>query len=97
LLEKNLAKNPQRRVATTADLDAAAVHDVLLSIYRPMRLRAAAAMRATFSLDPLLVCRDQVHAASLFGTRLPRADLAALSFFHTIGELSGNAHPMGNA
>src|SRR6202521_367253 len=27
----------QRRVTTTADLDAAAVHDVLLSIYRPMR------------------------------------------------------------
>lgn len=44
----------RRRVATTADLDAAAVHDVLLSIYRPMRLEAAEAMRVTFSLDLLL-------------------------------------------
>ncbi|HEV2383267.1 MAG TPA: methyltransferase domain-containing protein [Terriglobia bacterium] len=44
----------RRRVATTADLDAAAVHDVLLSIYRPMRLRPAEAMRVTFSLDLLL-------------------------------------------
>ena len=44
----------QHRVATTADLDAAAVHDVLLSIYRPMRLEPAAAMRVTFSLDLLL-------------------------------------------
>jgi 23S rRNA (guanine745-N1)-methyltransferase len=44
----------RRRVATKADLDAAAVHDVLLSIYRPKRLEAAAAMRVTFSLDLLL-------------------------------------------
>ena len=44
----------QRRVTTTADLDAAAVHDVLLSIYRPMRARPAEAMRVTFSLDLLL-------------------------------------------
>src|SRR6476659_1016705 len=29
----------QRRVSTTADLDAAAVHDILLSIYRPMQSR----------------------------------------------------------
>lgn len=43
-----------RRVATTADLDAAAVHDALLSIYRPMTKRAAKAMRVTFSLDLLL-------------------------------------------
>jgi 23S rRNA (guanine745-N1)-methyltransferase len=42
------------RIATTADLDAAAVHDVLLSIYRPMQSRPAAAMRVTFSLDLLL-------------------------------------------
>jgi 23S rRNA (guanine745-N1)-methyltransferase len=44
----------RRRVTTTADLDAAAVHDVLLSIYRPMRSQPAAAMRVTFSLDLLL-------------------------------------------
>jgi 23S rRNA (guanine745-N1)-methyltransferase len=44
----------QRRVSTTADLDAAAVGDVLLSIYRPMQSRPVAAMRVTFSLDLLL-------------------------------------------
>jgi 23S rRNA (guanine745-N1)-methyltransferase len=44
----------QRRVATTADLDAAAVHDVLLSIYRPMRSQPVQAMRVTLSLDLLL-------------------------------------------
>jgi 23S rRNA (guanine745-N1)-methyltransferase len=43
-----------RRVTTTADLDAAAVHDVLLSIYRPMRSRPVEAMRVTLSLDLLL-------------------------------------------
>ena len=44
----------KRRVSTTADLDAAAVHDVLHSIYRPLRSKAAEAMRVTFSLDLLL-------------------------------------------
>jgi 23S rRNA (guanine745-N1)-methyltransferase len=44
----------RRRVTTAADLDAAAVHDVLLSIYRPMRSQPAQAMRVTFSLDLLL-------------------------------------------
>jgi 23S rRNA (guanine745-N1)-methyltransferase len=44
----------RRRVSTTADLDAAAVQDVLFSIYRPMRSRPAEAMRVTFSLDLLL-------------------------------------------
>jgi 23S rRNA (guanine745-N1)-methyltransferase len=44
----------RRRVSTAADLDAAAVHDVLLSIYRPMRSQPAQAMRVTFSLDLLL-------------------------------------------
>src|ERR1039458_4540243 len=44
----------RRRVATAADLDAAAVHDVLHSIYRPMRSQPAEAMRVTFSLDLLL-------------------------------------------
>ena len=44
----------RRRVTTGADLDAAAVQDVLLSIYRPMRAQPAEAMRVTFSLDLLL-------------------------------------------
>jgi 23S rRNA (guanine745-N1)-methyltransferase len=44
----------RRRVAAAADLDAAAVHDVLLSIYRPLRSKPAEAMRVTFSLDLLL-------------------------------------------
>jgi 23S rRNA (guanine745-N1)-methyltransferase len=44
----------QRRVTTTAVLDAAGVEDVLLSIYRPLRSRPPEAMRLTFSLDLLL-------------------------------------------
>jgi 23S rRNA (guanine745-N1)-methyltransferase len=44
----------RRRVATMADLDTSAIHDVLLSIYRPMRSQAAEAMRVTLSLDLLL-------------------------------------------
>ncbi len=44
----------RRRVTTTADLDAEAVHDVLASIYRPMRAEPPEAMRVTFSLDLLL-------------------------------------------
>lgn len=44
----------QRRVTATADLDAATVHDVLVSIYRPLRSRPAKATRVTFSLDLLL-------------------------------------------
>ena len=44
----------QRRVSTTAALDAAGVGDVLLSIYRPMHSRPLEAMRVTFSLDLLL-------------------------------------------
>lgn len=44
----------QRRVTTIADLDAAAVEDVLLSIYRPMRSEPAGAMRLTLGLDLLL-------------------------------------------
>jgi 23S rRNA (guanine745-N1)-methyltransferase len=44
----------QRRVTTTADLDAVAVQDVLHSIYRPMRTQPVEAMRVTFSLDLLL-------------------------------------------
>jgi 23S rRNA (guanine745-N1)-methyltransferase len=52
----------RRRVTTTVDLDAAAVHDVLLSVYRPMRSRPVEAMRLTFSLD-LLVFRPSLHPA----------------------------------
>ncbi len=44
----------QSRVTTTADLDVAAVEDVLFSIYRPMRAQPITAMRVTFSLDLLL-------------------------------------------
>ena len=44
----------KRRVSTVADLNAAAVHDVLVSIYRPMRSKPVEAMRVTFSLDLLL-------------------------------------------
>ncbi len=44
----------QHRATTTADLDAEAVHDVLVSIYRPMQSRPVEAMRVTFSLDLLL-------------------------------------------
>ena len=42
----------RRRVSTVADLDRAAVQDVLLSIYRPMGTQPEA-MRVTFSLDLL--------------------------------------------
>jgi 23S rRNA (guanine745-N1)-methyltransferase len=44
----------RRRVTSGADLEAAAVQDVLLSIYRPMQAKPAEAMRVTFSLDLLL-------------------------------------------
>ena len=44
----------QRRATTTADLDAAAIGDILLSIYRPLRATPIEAMRVTFSLDLLL-------------------------------------------
>jgi len=44
----------RRRATTSADLDASAVRDVLLSIYRPLRSQPVEAMRVTFSLDLLL-------------------------------------------
>jgi 23S rRNA (guanine745-N1)-methyltransferase len=44
----------RRRAATSADLDASAVQDILLSIYRPMRSQPVEATRVTFSLDLLL-------------------------------------------
>jgi 23S rRNA (guanine745-N1)-methyltransferase len=43
-----------RRVTTSADLDADAVRDVLVSIYRPIQSKPIEAMRVTFSLDLLL-------------------------------------------
>jgi 23S rRNA (guanine745-N1)-methyltransferase len=51
---RDFALVERRRVTTTADLDAAAVRDVLHSIYRPLQSRPAEAMRVTFSLDLLL-------------------------------------------
>ena len=50
----------RRRVVTKANLDAGAVQDVLLSIYRPMRSKAIQAMQVTFSLD-LLLFRPDAH------------------------------------
>ncbi len=44
----------QRRFTTAANLDAAAVKDLLHSIYRPMQSKPGEAMRVTFSLDVLL-------------------------------------------
>jgi 23S rRNA (guanine745-N1)-methyltransferase len=44
----------QRRVTTTANLEAATVQDVLHAIYRPKRSKQVEAMRVTLSLDLLL-------------------------------------------
>ena len=44
----------RRRASTIADLDRDAVHDVLLSIYRPREIERVEPMRVTFSLDLLL-------------------------------------------
>jgi 23S rRNA (guanine745-N1)-methyltransferase len=44
----------QHRVSTKADLDEAAVQDVLTSIYRPLQNRPIEATSVTFSLDLLL-------------------------------------------
>jgi 23S rRNA (guanine745-N1)-methyltransferase len=44
----------RRRVTTSADLDAAAVEDVLLSVYRPLHAQPVEPMRVTFGLDLLL-------------------------------------------
>ena len=51
---KEFALVERGQVTTAADLEAAAVEDVLLSIYRPIQTEAAKAMRVTFSLDLLL-------------------------------------------
>jgi 23S rRNA (guanine745-N1)-methyltransferase len=50
----NFRLTNQHRVTTTADLDAAAVEDILHSIYRPMRSKPVEALRVTFSLDLLV-------------------------------------------
>jgi 23S rRNA (guanine745-N1)-methyltransferase len=52
--EPHFALVDRGRVTTNAELDAAAVEDVLLSIYRPMQSQPAEAMRVTLSLDLLL-------------------------------------------
>ena len=44
----------QRRATTTANLDAAAIQDLLLSIYRPMGPPPSGPLGVTFSLDLLL-------------------------------------------
>jgi len=44
----------QRRASSMVDLDATAIHDLLVSIYRPMQSKPVEAMRVTFSLDLLL-------------------------------------------
>ncbi len=45
----------QRRVTTSANLDADAIDDLRHAIYRPMHSEPAAAMKITFSLDLLLL------------------------------------------
>ena len=45
----------QQRATPTADLDASAVEDIQLAIYRPMQSQPAAAMQVTFSLDLLVL------------------------------------------
>ena len=49
----------QSRASTASDLDREAVHDVLLSIYRPRSIEKVAAMRVTFSLDLLLFGKSE--------------------------------------
>lgn len=49
----------RRSVSTVAELDAQSVHDLLLSIYRPMQGRPIQSMRVTLSLDLLLFAPRQ--------------------------------------
>jgi 23S rRNA (guanine745-N1)-methyltransferase len=51
----------RRRITTSADLDADAVHDILLAIYRPLRTEPVQAMRVTFSLDLLIFRPCETH------------------------------------
>ena len=66
----------KRRVSTPADLDAAAVEDILLSIYRPMRAERPSAMRVTFSLD-LLLFQNMRARLCIVGKLTTRAALLA--------------------
>jgi hypothetical protein len=51
----------EQRLTCRADLDAAAVEDVLHSIYRPLGAHAQEPIRVTFSLDVLVLRpRDRV-------------------------------------
>ena len=54
----------QQRVSTTANLDAEAVQDVLISIYRPIQPHPPQPTRVTFSLDLLLFQVGQASACS---------------------------------
>src|SRR5690348_13202156 len=47
----------QRRASSSVDLDSSAIHDLLVSIYRPMRREPVEAMRVTLSFDLLLFRR----------------------------------------
>src|SRR5579863_4655090 len=51
---QNFTLDAQRRVTTSAELDADAIRDVLHSIYRPMSSQPVEAMRVALSLDLLL-------------------------------------------
>ncbi|MEO8597403.1 MAG: methyltransferase domain-containing protein [Candidatus Solibacter sp.] len=51
----------QRQATTSAELEASLVQDALHSIYRPMGVERAQAMRLTFSLDLLLFRPRQAH------------------------------------
>ena len=52
--EEHFTVTSQRRVTCQADLDAAAIDDVLHSIYRPLGARTTEPMRVTFSLELLM-------------------------------------------
>lgn len=52
--QRDFALVDRRKVVALADLEELAVHDVLVSIYRPMQSAPVEAMRLTFSLDLLL-------------------------------------------
>ncbi|MCU0226749.1 MAG: methyltransferase domain-containing protein [Bryobacterales bacterium] len=54
-LAQDFTVQARRRVTTTQDLDADAVRDVQLAIYRPLQAEAPTAMQLTFSLDVLLL------------------------------------------
>lgn len=55
MLAPFFAMEAQRRISCTADLDADAVRDVQLAIYRPLQAEMPPAMRLSFSLDALLL------------------------------------------